>query len=139
MEIFVTVKQAGNRRGHMERQPLLLTRKPQSPGDLVREIVLIQIQAYNSKPVDLPLYLYLTGDHLQDRAATGKVGFGARRNEESADPARAVETAITAFKDGLFRLFIDDEEVTALDSPLELAPGANVTFIRFTMLAGRMW
>ena len=43
------------------------------------------------------------------------------------------------FQDGLFRVFLGDTELTELDEQLELQEGDTVTFIRLTMLAGRMW
>ena len=43
------------------------------------------------------------------------------------------------FQDGLFRVFLGDTELTELDEKLELQEGDTVTFIRLTMLAGRMW
>lgn len=49
------------------------------------------------------------------------------------------ETAMLGFQDGLFRVFLGDTELTELDEKLELQEGDTVTFIRLTMLAGRMW
>ena len=51
----------------------------------------------------------------------------------------AVAAALQAFEDGLYRVFAGTVELEKLESPLTLAPDENLTFIRLTMLAGRMW
>ncbi|MFD2875182.1 hypothetical protein ACFTAO_03165 [Paenibacillus rhizoplanae] len=43
------------------------------------------------------------------------------------------------FEDGLYKVFVQEEECSALDEPLRLEEGDELTLIRFTMLAGRLW
>jgi hypothetical protein len=45
----------------------------------------------------------------------------------------AVETALLAFDDGIFKVFVGDREV---DGPVELPDGAAVLFLRLVPLAG---
>ena len=59
--------------------------------------------------------------------------------EKAPDVGKSIETAMLGFQDGLFRVFLGDTELTELDEKLKLQEGDTVTFIRLTMLAGRMW
>ena len=47
--------------------------------------------------------------------------------------------SVQGFEDGLFRVFLGDRELENLDEKVEFAEGNEITFIRLTMLAGRMW
>ena len=66
----------------------------------------------------------------------GKVDFGNSANLQLADPQAALDATLQAFNDGLFVLFIDDEEVTSLEQPLSLYDNCQITFVRLTFLAG---
>jgi len=80
----------------------------------------------------------LTDEALADGVKAGKTGFNDRKNENVQDPERAVENALSCFEDGIFRLFINDAEVGFSQSVL-LEDGDEITFVRLTMLAGRLW
>lgn len=139
MHIYVTIKQAGKRKGYIANQQLELAFVPESLRDVIQQIVCAQVDAYNRKAVDQPIFHYLSSEAIEDEAETGKVGFGDRRNSEVADVGEAIEAAMKAFEDGIYRVFIEEDEQTDLDVPLVIKDGAKLTFIRFTMLAGRMW
>lgn len=47
--------------------------------------------------------------------------------------------ALLAYKDGIYRVFIGDEEVKELNESLNIKEGDILTFIRLTMLSGGMW
>jgi hypothetical protein len=139
VKIYVTVKQAGKRKAYLTKQEIVLHHAPNSLRDLITQIVRINVEAYNQKAEDGQLVQYLLPDEIDDQAETGKITFGERRNEKLADMNKAIDTAILAFQDGLVRAFSDENEITDLDEPLELRDESVLTFIRFTMLAGRMW
>ncbi|MDR0817008.1 MAG: hypothetical protein LBN35_00040 [Clostridiales Family XIII bacterium] len=138
MKIFIRVKSAGNRR------PLLELSEYEVPGsvgtaeELIAAVVRDNVRRYNAKEVDAELFRYLSAGDVKDAAALGKVGFGDRKNDADADEEAAVETAVTAFRDGLFLLLIGDKEVIG-DDDFALNEGDVVTFIRLVMLAGRRW
>ena len=81
----------------------------------------------------------LTAKEIEAQAEAGKVGFGRLWSDQKADKAKAVQTAIQAFADGLVRVLMDEAELTELDEPLSVHEGAVFTFVRLTFLAGRMW
>jgi hypothetical protein len=64
------------------------------------------------------------------------VGFGDITNQHQANLADAIENAMLGFTDGLFVVFINDEEIRSLDSAVELNEDSQVTFVRMTFLSG---
>jgi hypothetical protein len=52
------------------------------------------------------------------------------------DVDTAVETAVQAFEDGLYVVFVDDQEQAELDAELWLKPDSRMKFVRLTFLAG---
>lgn len=59
--------------------------------------------------------------------------------ETKPEVEQATAAALLAFEDGLYKVFVQEEECSALDEPLRLEEGDELTLIRFTMLAGRLW
>ncbi|HEU4962833.1 MAG TPA: hypothetical protein VFV52_03100 [Bacilli bacterium] len=139
MKLYLSVKQAGKRKGYITNQELNLDPIPSTLRELITQIVRLQVEAYNRKPTQDQLLPYLLPEDMDNLAETGKIGFEQRYNEQQADVHQAIETALLAYQDGLFRVFANEDELTDPDAPLELTEGTVLTFIRFTMLAGRMW
>ncbi|MCH1624554.1 hypothetical protein [Fredinandcohnia quinoae] len=139
MKVYVSVKQAGKRRAFLTKEELELKNQPTSLRALITEVISMKVEEYNDKALDSPLVQYLSFDEIETEIQTGKVGFGYRTNEQKADVEKAIETAILAYTDGLYRVFVEDKEIEKLDEPLTIQEGDILTFIRFTMLSGRMW
>ncbi|MGZ4106885.1 MAG: hypothetical protein ACXVO1_06070 [Tumebacillaceae bacterium] len=138
-KIYINVKQAGKRRGYITKQEMVLDPAPRTLRELLTQIVRLQVGAFNEKATDDRLLYYLLPEEMEDQIEAGKISFGQRQNEQQADVDKSIATAILAFQDGLFRVFANENELTELDASLELPDGSDLTFIRFTMLAGRMW
>ncbi len=139
IKVYVSVKQAGKRKEYIKSKELILKSIPHSLKELITEIVHLNVAEYNNKAVDPLIMHYLSPDVIDNQVATGKVGFGERRSQKQADVERAVETALLAFEDGIYRVFIGEDEVLSLNQPITLKEDDLLTFIRLTMLAGRMW
>ena len=65
--------------------------------------------------------------------------FGVNYNGEKASAEAAVKNALQAYEDGIFRLFVNDEEAGTADTSLVLREGDRLTFVRLTLLSGRLW
>ena len=52
---------------------------------------------------------------------------------------KALDNAFLSFEDGLYRVFLGENELTELDTPLDIKENDELTFIRLTMLTGRIW
>ncbi len=140
MELRVNIKQIGAAKQRIEAVPFTAEGEPGTVGELIAAAVTACVKEYNaraesgeSKPQPL------AKQQITDLAEIGKIAFGINYGGKKADLARALETAAQAFEDGLFRLFINDTEAVSADEAITLSEGDTLTFIRLTMLAGRMW
>ena len=52
---------------------------------------------------------------------------------------KAIETALQAFEDGLVAVFVDGTRYENTADALELTGDETVTFVKLTMLTGRLW
>ena len=78
-------------------------------------------------------------EHIQNSAASGKVAYGDPMDGRKADEEKAVENALQCFDDGMVALFADGVRYTEREEKMALKELSEVTFIRLTFLAGRMW
>ena len=110
-------------------------------GGLVAAFVTAEVTRFNARAeVGETALRYLTSEEITDAAVVGKIGFGADYNGQVQDLAAAIENARQSFEDGIYRIFINGDEVgDALDMPVTLHENDEITFVRLTMLAGRMW
>lgn len=139
MKVFVSIKQAGNRKDFLIKKEFNLLTNPGNLKELLTEIIYINVTEFNTKPSEPSIIKFLTKNEIEEQAQTGKLGFRRKYNDKKAEVTEATKTALLAFTDGLFRVFHEDVEISGLDEPLELKEGDVFTFIKFTMLAGRMW
>lgn len=139
MQLFIYVKQLGKRRSVIDQKAITLNPAPQTTGELIASIVALQVQEYNKRLNESDLLNYLTDEHLKEKALTGKIDFGVNYNGMSADTEKAVRNALLSFEDGIFRVFINDTELVSTEEAICLEEGATLTFVRLTMLAGRIW
>ena len=138
-QLFVRVKQIGKRKPLIENQPLTVPETVRTLRSLIEHIVRQRVEAFNKRNEDGNWMKYLTDFDIDTVAETGKVGFDVAYNDRKQDADKAVDTALLAFQDGLFRVFLDDDELETLDAELNLHDGNVLTFIRLTMLSGRSW
>ncbi|MGF7034158.1 hypothetical protein J2T17_005107 [Paenibacillus mucilaginosus] len=139
MRIFVTVKSLAKKKNYLEKREIVLEEEPHTLRELLTALVVQNVKRFNASAAEAPLVHYLTADEIDLQRGVGKVGFGAKYNEAAVKEQEAVDTAILAFEDGLYRVFIGEEEAERLDDPLYVNDGADVALIKFTMLAGRLW
>ncbi|MFF2448051.1 hypothetical protein ACFVSW_13215 [Neobacillus sp. NPDC058068] len=139
MIIYVTLKGLGKRKDVLTKREFFIQGAPTTLRNFIIELVTTQVQQFNEKDVGVQLVDFLTNEEIERQGMGGKVGFRSKYNDQKVDPKTASLTAVQAFEDGLFKVFINEEEQTELDKPLDLQAGDQLTFIKLTMLAGRMW
>jgi hypothetical protein len=139
MKVYVSVKQAGKRRAFLTKEEWILKSEPSTLREVITEIISTNVDKYNNRELESSLVNYLTFDEVETQAHTGKVGFGRRVNAQQTDVTKAIDTAMIAFTDGLYRVFVEDKEIESLDEKFQIKEGNLLTFIRFTMLSGRLW
>lgn len=139
MRVYIQVKQLGKRRCSIEKMPVDFPASPADVKELIEAIVCWQVREYNERLQQSEVLKYLTQEEVEDKATSGKVGFGVNYNGMSAAEAEAIANALQCYEDGIYRIFIDETETGELSSPVLLKENATLTFVRLTMLAGRMW
>jgi len=139
MRIAVTVKSVGRRKPVLAKQAIELPETTNTLRQLIEHTVAWQIQKYQDRQEGNNGLAYLLPESIEDQAYTGKVGFGAIYRDGVPDVTEAASVALTAYKDGLYRVFLNEQELEQLDELLTLEENDDLVFIRLTMLAGRLW
>lgn len=139
MKIYARVKAAGRRRPILDMVPYEIPERVMTLEDFLTEIVRTEVERYNRKGTDVQVIQFLTKEDIEEKAGTGKVGFGRIYSDKKADLTKAVENALQCYADGLVRVFQNDTELKELKDPLAIQEGDCFTFIRLTFLAGRLW
>ena len=137
------------RRGEQERDlALALPPGPVTARQIVAAAVTAEAAAYQARAGEASLVRVLTDRALrtdldqgavrmsEGRMSEGRMSDGRMGDRASAEPVdvtAAVETALLAFDDGIFRVFVGDREV---EGPVQLPDGAAVLFLRLVPLAG---
>ena len=106
--------------------------------DLIRELVKINVEKFNKKIDDKDILSIMTNEYIAEAARAGKIGDEVH-GDKKVNLEKALDTAYLSFEDGLYCIFINNKQSEKLDDSLNLKDGDIITFIRLTMLAGRMW
>ncbi len=120
----------------MKAHPFPLGKAPLTLRELIEESVRTCIQVYRRRAEGANHPSPLTDEQWDEMKEIGKFAFGVHYNDREVDEAKAVETAIEAFKDGLVRIFMGTAELTELDGGIDVSDGDTFTFVRLAMLTG---
>ena len=137
MKIIVNVKGL-SRKKVIHQEELELKDKISTTKDLITELVKINVEKFNKKIDERDILSIMTNENIAKAARIGKIGDEVH-GDKKANLKKALDTAYLAFEDGLYCIFINDEQTEKLDNSLNLKDGDILTLIRLTMLAGRMW
>ena len=138
MIIQIHAQSISRRRGAIH--PVTMELKSR-PGTL-RELISLCVEACVEKQhrrLSAPRETVLSEEQIEAWAQTGKIAFGVDYNGTPAKLDEAVENALQSYADGLYRVFLNGQEIKALDTALPLTENDTLTFIRLTMLAGAPW
>ncbi|HBK71623.1 MAG TPA: hypothetical protein DDZ39_08225 [Flavobacteriaceae bacterium] len=107
--------------------------------DLITECVSSEVNSFNKERDNPSLISFLTPKEIEEQSEKGKISFNDNYNKNKVKIPEAVENAELAFKDGLFVVFIDDNEIKKFNQNLNLEPESEISFIRMTFLVGTYW
>ena len=140
MQVQVNVKRIGKRRNAIETRPYEIG-EVRDVGELITAFVTAEVTRFNERAAAGETALrYLTSEEIADAATVGKIGFGTDYSGKVQDLAAAIANAHQCFTDGIYRIFVNGAELEGpLDTPVTLHENDEITFVRLTMLAGRMW
>jgi hypothetical protein len=127
--------------------PTSLTEKnqkiPNCLRDLLEYIVREEVRAFRLRQETRRLERVLGPRVIAAAASEGKVVMGGpgdrsqeHREPEAVDERVAVATALQAFKDGLYFVFLNGIQQHHLDAAVALRPANTLTFIRLVALVG---
>ncbi len=139
MNLNVSLKSIGTRRQSVTPVPYPIDGCPSTVRELILAVTKAGVLAYNENMEAKELLHYLTKEEIEGQTRAGKVSFGVCYNEKKADLVQAQENALQSFTDGIYRVFMDEQPLETLDQEITIAKDAVFTFVRLTMLAGRMW
>lgn len=138
-KIYVAMKHMGNITKKIKNYPFMLQKKPCTVMELVEEMVISCVSSFKERAKNAKSPMPLTDEQYTAMQEIGKLAFGVHYNEKEIDLEKAVQVASDAVKDGLVRIFKDNEELTDLNEKIDITEGDSFTVVRLTMLSGRMW
>lgn len=139
MNIKVNIKKIGKKQHAVQETVYEIPGHLKNVRELIIAVTAACVRQYNQRMEEPDLLRCLTKDEIDSMATAGKVGFGVNYGEKKADSDKAVENALQSFEDGIYRIFLDDRALETLDEEIQLTKDSCLTFVRLTMLAGRMW
>ena len=137
MKIIINVKGL-SRKKVIHQEEVELKNKISTTKDLITELVKINVEKFNKKIDERDILSIMTNENIAKAARIGKIGDEVH-GDKKANLEKALDTAYLAFEDGLYCIFINDEQTEKVDDSLNLKEGDILTLIRLTMLSGRMW
>ena len=136
MKVYIQVKKLGKRIQTVGSIPYELETCPATLRELIACMVNQGVEGYNERLRSGEQNKVFSEAEIQDMSQVGKVAFGIPFGEREANPQKAVDAALLAFTDGLYRFFVGEQEITQLDAPLNLSEGDTIAIIRLVMLTG---
>ncbi len=122
---------------HELQVPLSFAQESITLRELITQIVLNQVAAFQERQAENRLTRVLSAEQIEQGQIRGKIDMGGRTDlNQQVDPQAAVATALQAFDDGLYLVFVDETQQHSLDAPITLQSNSHITFIRLIMLAG---
>ena len=138
-EIKINIKSVSGKKSRITTRTMLFDENINVVEELIKAAVATTVNEYNERRETSDLITVLTPGLIEDKAQTGKVSFGVNYGEKSPDLETAVNNALEAFADGIVVIFADDKKLDSLDEAIDINDIKSLTFVKLTMLAGRIW
>ncbi len=111
--------------------------------DLIIAAVTSEVAAFHERQDQRKLARVLTAEQIQQGAEAGKIDAagwsGASDGQvepQTVDLQEAIAAALQGFEDGLYYVFVDDVQITALDHRVAVREGSRLLFVRLVALVG---
>ena len=140
MKLYVQIKQLGARGKKVSPVPFEIDGVPSTAEELIEATVKKCVDEFNERVLKGDVVVSpLSEKQIKDMADIGRITFGICHGDKQQDVQKAIENAVQAFKDGIVCVFINDVKLSSPDEKIELKEDDILSFIRLTMLAGRIW
>lgn len=136
--VRVTATITGHRRRGAAEHELTLDLAPGevSARQLIEAAVAAEVTTFQARSEARTFVRVLSEDGLREDLERGTVRLGDPEfHPPDVDLAAAVDTALLAFGDGIFKVFVGEDEVES-GAKVRLDDGASVLFLRLVPLAG---
>ena len=110
--------------------------EPLTLRSLITRVVNAEVEAFEKRQEQRKLARILTEGEIQAGLEHGRVDPGGRDLLQKINPEQSIAAALQAFEDGIYLVFLDDEEQRDLDKQVFVRPDSKLTFVRLVMLAG---
>lgn len=140
MILKINLKQIGERRQRIKPVDWEYNPVPTTLRELVIQTVTISVGYYNecvrkgennTNPI--------SEKQITAMAEIGKIAFGINYGGREQDLDKAINNALQSFDDGIYRVFLNDNELERLDEEINLCENDSLTFVRLTMLTGTIF
>jgi hypothetical protein len=137
VHLTVSAHVTGRQRPSLEPLELGLEGPFATARELLAAIVRAEVDKFKQRKENARYLRLLTDREIQTGAGLGKIVSGNQEPDgRLPDPEAAIETAGTAFEDGIYHMFVNDVQVEDLDADLQQKQITDVLFVRLTPLAG---
>lgn len=135
--ISIEAKQFGRGPALFPKWEMELPTEPLTLREFLTRVVQHEVAAYQERQEGRKTLQILTERQIAEGAAAGKIDMGGRSETDiTVNLEDAVAQAIQAFTDGIYYVFVDDNQQEDLDGVLTLRQGSRVMFLRLVALAG---
>jgi hypothetical protein len=104
--------------------------------DLITRVVVDEVDAFQKRQEERRFALIMSRAEIEEGVRSGKVDPGERDLKQEVNTDEAIGTALQAFEDGLYYVFVDDIQQMNLNSEVYLKADSKVTFLRLVALTG---
>ena len=141
MKIKINVKGASRKKASIIQIVRDYPDRKMTVEEFLTETVKQNVREYNSGEDEGALLRFLSEDSSGNDPAENfhKVTYGDLTDRKKADPGKAVRDALQYYDDGIVALFADGVRYEDREQELPLRDQSEVTFVRLTFLAGRIW
>lgn len=104
--------------------------------DLLTQIVRSEVANFQDRQRQRRLLQVLSPAQISLGIEQGKVELGGSDLEQKVDVDEAIATALQAFTDGLYFVFLNEQQQENLDDVVTLHPDSQLLFLRLVPLVG---
>lgn len=140
MKIRVNQKSVSGKKSSIQRVIYEYPKCPATTRELLEETVKLCVADYNSRrEAGTDILRVFSKEEQEEKTASGKIAFGVNYGTKGAEERAAVKNALQCFEDGIVAVFVDGVRLKELEEQPVIGENSEVTFVRLTMLAGRLW
>ncbi|MEX1376253.1 MAG: hypothetical protein AB1Z23_02155 [Eubacteriales bacterium] len=138
MNISIKVKKIGSKRALLNDLNLQIdaSNSPISLEEFIKAVVIQNVEDFNNRIDGKNIIPFLTQKEIEEKSKTGKIAGNALMNDKKQDICKAVDAALLAHEDGLYKVFVDAVLYDDLKEDIPLKQNCEVVFVRLTFLTG---